>query len=111
MSFSSQQNHIWILFVLTCAFPRKNLLVVAFRVKKSMMVRERKTPVNSVVKIPIINVTANPLIGPVPYVYKTTPAINVVMFCIDNGKKGLSKPVPTAERSGLPNARSSIIRS
>ena len=36
--------------------------------------------VNIEVKIPIDNVTANPLIGPVPMAYKINAAIRVVTF-------------------------------
>ena len=42
------------------------------------MARVPVIAVNIEVKIPIVNVTANPLIGPVPIINKATAAINVV---------------------------------
>ena len=53
---------------------------LVFRVIQSMMVRDRKMPVNKVVRIPIISVTAKPLIGPVPYSKSTSAVMSVVML-------------------------------
>ena len=39
-----------------------------------------KIAANNDVKIPIINVVANPLIGPVPKTYKIIPVNSVVTF-------------------------------
>ena len=49
-------------------------------VAPSIKIRVINTAVNNEVKIPIINVKANPLIGPVPNTYKMIPVKKVVMF-------------------------------
>ena len=41
---------------------------------------EQKTPVKSEVTMPIISVTAKPLMGPVPNWKSTTPAMSVVTW-------------------------------
>ncbi len=54
--------------------------------------RVKKIAVNNDVTIPILNVIANPLIGPVPKLNKTTAAISVVIFASTIVEKAFSYP-------------------
>ena len=55
-----------------------NLLRVLLEVKEIKIVRVTKIAVNMEQIIPLLNVTANPLIGPDPIQAKTKAAIKVV---------------------------------
>ena len=65
--------------------------------------------VNIEVTMPMDNVIANPLIGPVPIAYRTSAAIRVVIFASMIVVKALPKPSLIAICGALPDLSSSLI--
>ena len=73
-----------------------------------MIVLETKIEVNIDVMIPASNVTANPLIGPVPKYIKTKQTAAVVIFASKMADKAKSKPFLTDKAIPEPFASSSL---
>ena len=73
--------------------------------------RVMKIAVNKEVKIPMINVVAKPLIGPVPNTNKIKAVKPVVILASNIEDKALEKPSFTASFCDLPLAISSLILS
>ena len=67
--------------------------------------------VNILARIPIPNVTANPLMGPVPKWYNTNATANVVTFASSIVQKARWYPLTTADHTVLPVRSSSRMRS
>ena len=75
------------------------------------MVRDTKTAVNMLARMPMDRVTAKPLTGPVPNWKRKSAAIRVVMFASRIVPKARANPVSMAARTVLPTFSSSRMRS
>ena len=76
---------------------------------KLTIARVPNIAVNIEVKIPMDNVIAKPFIGPVPIVYRTSDAINVVTFASKIVTKAREKPSLIALCGSSPALNSSLI--
>ena len=85
--------------------------VLPFSILLSTINLVNKTAVNRVVPIPIINVTAKPLMGPIPTRNKINAVKKVVILPSRIADKECLKPSSTASAKPFPARNSSLIRS